>query len=129
MCLQSFLLENLMMVLSLFLPSRWQACIFFPEIFTPIWWRILQKVSSLWSRSTEEGVPTNSAHSRRAFTFLTTMISDSSFLKLQCISLILLIRVFMVLFCCLWVFKISLMSRVAVSYLNIAIFPQYKLQP
>ena len=35
-CSQSFLLENLTMILSLFLLSQRQASILFPEIFTPI---------------------------------------------------------------------------------------------
>ena len=96
------------MVRSLFLPSRWQASILSPEIFTPIWCRILQTVGSSWSCSTEEGMATTSTHSRReycaffqywrstelscltkaSFTLFTTTISDSSFLKLRCISLI-----------------------------------------
>ena len=45
-CSQSFLLENFIKVRSLFLPSRWQASILSPEIFAPIWCRILQTVGS-----------------------------------------------------------------------------------
>ena len=129
---QSFLLENLTMTLSLFLPSQWPASILSPEIFTPIWCRILQAVGCSWSCSTEEGMPTTSKHSwweycaffqqcsstelsyltKASFTFLTTMISDSSFLKLRYISLISSVIVFTVLLVCSWVFKKSLMSCV-----------------
>ena len=55
--LQSFLLENFTMIWSLFLPSRWQASILSPEIFTPIRCKILQTVGSSWSCLTE-GMPT-----------------------------------------------------------------------
>ena len=118
-CSQSFLLKNFAMVRSLFLPSQWQASILSPEIFTSIWYRILQTVGSSWSCLTEEAMPTTSTHSwwgyyafflhwhsteiscltKASFTFFTTTISDSSFLKLRYISLNSSVRVFIVLPC------------------------------
>ena len=146
MCLQSFLLENLALVLSLFLPSRWQASIFSPEIFTSIWRRILQTVDSSWSWATEEGMPTFSTHCQRgccalfqhyhstvlscltkaSFSFLTALIYDSIFLKVRCITLIYLVRVFIILMVCSWAFKKILMSCVLFKG---AIISQYQLQP
>ena len=38
-----------------------------PEIFTPIWCRIMQTVGSSWSCLTEKGMPTTSTHSRRGY--------------------------------------------------------------
>ena len=127
---QSFLLETYTIVPLLFLPSRWQASILSPEIFTSIWCRILQTGGSSWSSSTEEGMPTISTLSQRqycaffqhscsteiscltkaSFTFLTTTIFDSSFWKLRFISLISSVRVFIVLLFCSWVFGKSWMS-------------------
>ena len=138
MCSQPYLLENLTIVLSLFSPSRLQASIWSPEIFTPIWCRILQTVDPSWSCSTEQGMPTTSSRSRQeyctffqhccsielsclttaSFTFLTKTISDSNIFKLQCIYLISF--VFIVLLVCSWIFKKSLRSCVVFKGCNVS---------
>ena len=80
---------------------------------------------------TEEGMSTTSTHSRweyftfsvllfhwtqcltkSSFTFLTTVIFDSSFLKVQCVSLISLVKVFIVLLVCSRVVQKKLISFV-----------------
>ena len=110
---QSILLENLTMVLSLFLHSRWQDSIFFPELLTLMWWGILQTVGSSWSCSTEEVCPNFYTVSteycasfqhycstelncltKASFTFWAKIISGSGALKLRCISLISSVKVF-----------------------------------
>ena len=137
-CSQHFLLENLTVVLSLFLLSQWQASILSPEIFTQTLRRILQTLESSWSCSTAEGMPTTFTHSRQescpfsqhcrstelscltkaSFIFLTAMTSDSRFLKLRCIFSISSVRMFIVLLICSWVFKESLMSFVLFKSYN-----------
>ena len=89
-------------------------------------------MDSSWSCTTEEGMPTFSTHSQRgycvlfqhyhstvlscltkaSFTCLTALIYDSIFLKLRCITLIYLLRVFIILMVCSWPFKKIFMSCV-----------------
>ena len=68
-CSKSFLLENLIVVLSVFLPSRWPASVLYPEIFTPILCRIksadsgLQHIMFKWGR-----------YAHNLYTFLTGVL-------------------------------------------------------
>ena len=100
-CSQSFLLENLTMVLSLCFLRRWHALIRSPVISSPICWNILQTVGSSSLSSIDEGNSTTSTHLRSdywaffqqclsivdiclhrlLFTFLITETSDSRFWK------------------------------------------------
>ena len=100
-CSQSFLHENLAMVLSLCLFRRWHASILSPVMPTPICWSTLKVVGSRSLPSISKGNPTTSTHSRCEysvffqhclsindicldrilFTFLGTETSDSSFWK------------------------------------------------
>ena len=99
-CSQSFLLENLTMVLSLTLFRRWDASILSPIMSTPICWSTLQTISlsSFCLELTKVTPPPQHAHvasigcfsstashdiclDRILFTFLITETSDSSFWK------------------------------------------------
>ena len=62
----------------------------------------------------------------QSITCLTALIYDSIFLKLRCITLIYLVRVFIILMVCSWAFKKILMSCVLFKG---AIISQYQLQP
>ena len=124
---QSFLLKNLAIVLSIFLMSRWLDSIFSSVMLAPMCCRTLQTVFSSWSSAIDEGNPTRSTHSRQEyraffqhclstdticlhnmlFTFLTTTISDSSFLKLSLIFFISSVREFIIPLVCSCSFKNS----------------------
>ena len=124
-CSQSFLLENLTMVLSLCLFKRWHASIPSPVMPTPICWSTLQTVGSRSLSSIIEGNPTTSTHSRRKywaffqhclsiddicfdrilFTFLTTEISDSIFWKFSFKRLISAVSEAIVVLACSWVLR------------------------
>ena len=98
-CSESFLLENLTMVLTLCFFRWWHASILSPVMSTPICWNTLQTVGSSSLSSIDEGNPTTQTHSRREYwtflqhclsiddiwlgkilvTFLITETSDSSF--------------------------------------------------
>ena len=66
-CLQSFLLENVTMVLLLCFFRRWQALILSPVMSTPVWWSTLQTVGSSSLSSIDEGNPTTSRRSRHNY--------------------------------------------------------------
>ena len=121
-CSQSFLLENITMVLSLCLFRRWHASISSPVMPTPICWSTLQTVGLRSLYSIDEGNPTTSTHSRRdywaffqhclsvddicfdriLFTFLTTETSDSSFWKFSFKRLISAVSEAIVVLACSW---------------------------
>lgn len=145
-CSQYFLLENFEMVLSFFLPYRWQASFLFLVILTPICCRILQTVDSSWScwikndislplhilngnttkRFSSTEARLNWAALSRCHSFLwqqwfqtqwfQTVISNSD-LKLQLFSLVSSVRVLLV---CSWVFTKSLVSWVLLKGSNIS---------
>ena len=123
-CSQSFLLENLTMVLSL-LFRRWHASMLSPVISTPICWSTLQTVGSSSLPSIDEDNPTTSTHSRREywaffqhcpsiddicfdkilFTFSITETSDSSFWKFSFKGLISAVSKAIVVLDCYWVLR------------------------